>query len=182
MVSTFEPEVGGCWHDDVDRAILRNKDTILDEANRFDVDPIVLAGCIYVEQRYNYDFIDILTDVPLAFIDTSVGVAQVKISTVILLEDHGYIEPTGSGFTKNWSIAQRLHNDDAYSIKCAAAYLAYLEQRWDGAYDVSQDPSIWGTLYNIGERTPHGNPKPNWFGNKVAVTYSYINRLLGLGN
>ena len=179
MVSAFNPELGGNVYNSADRTIIDNKDEILSAAEKYGVDPYVLAGCIYVEQYYNYDFFDVLTDVPLFFMDTSVGIAQVKISTVCTLEENGYVEKVGHGFMKNWQVAYSLQNDSAYNINCAAAYLSYLQMRWDGAYDVSTDPAIWGTLYNMGERTPHSNPQSNWFGNKVNGYYWYMQLLLG---
>lgn len=69
-------------------------DTIIAIADKHNVNPIVLAGCIYSEQCLNVDWVDSVTDVLFRFMDTSIGVAQVKVSTAKMLEDKGYIPET----------------------------------------------------------------------------------------
>ena len=176
MVHALSRDVGGAVHNQADRVVTENKDIIKEMAANYNVDPNVLAGCIYVEQFYNYDWIDELTDVSLFFMDTSVGVGQVKISTAKLLAANGYIQPLES--ISNLQLAQKLQNDTVFNIQCAAAYLSYLDTYWDAAYDVSADPAIWGTLYNMGALTPQNNPKPNWFGEKVNGYGWYMELLL----
>ena len=178
MVPALNTELGGHAYNKADRAVINNKEAIKSAAEQYNVDANVLAACIYVEQYYNYNLIDDITDVSLFFMDTSVGLAQVKISTAKLLMERGYVQTYGNGSLQNLRIAKMLKSDNVYNIQCAAAYLSYLESYWDTAYDVSADPTIWGTLYNMGPLTPHGNPKPNWFGEKVGGYYWYMERLL----
>ena len=172
------PLAGGSVYNQADAIIVRNKKTIKSAAKQYNVDANVLASCIYVEQYYNYDWIDDVTDVSLFFLDTSVGVAQVKVSTATLLIQNSYLQSPENGQTKPLQIAKKLRYDNAYNIQCAAAYLSYLEAYWDKEYDVSTDPAIWGTLYNMGPRTPHGKPQPNWFGKKVGGYYRHMELLL----
>jgi len=78
------------------QVIRTNKSIIKNAATRYEVDPKILAGVIYVEQYYNVDWVDATTDW-IAFygiIDMSVGVGQVRHSTAILLEEKGYVSPT----------------------------------------------------------------------------------------
>uniref|UniRef100_UPI003A94FBDB hypothetical protein n=1 Tax=Ruminococcus sp. TaxID=41978 RepID=UPI003A94FBDB len=51
----------------------------------------ILAGVIYTEQVLNVNLIDVYTDCFAAssLVDTSVGIAQVKMSTAELVEDAG---------------------------------------------------------------------------------------------
>ena len=169
---------GGDFYTSVERGIKKNKDAILAAAAQYNVDPYVLAGCIYVEQQYNYNWVDDLTDVGLFFLDTSVGISQIRISNVLLLEELHYIEPSEFGFMKELCIAIKLQEDDVYSINCAAAYLAYLRDQWSPYYDVSLSPAIWGTLYNNGVGNPHSNPKPSIFGQRVANAIWHMEILL----
>ena len=176
MVHALSRDLGGAVYNQADRVIIENKDTIKGMAENYNVDPNVLAGCIYVEQFYNYDWFDKLTDVSLFFMDTSIGISQVKISTARLLSASGHIPPLDD--LSNLQLAQMLQDDATFNIQCAAAYLSYLDTYWDPAYDVSADPAIWGTLYNMGALTPHNTPKPNWFGEKVCGYGWYMELLL----
>lgn len=177
MVQAFNHEFGGDYYIPADIVIINNTTEIYEAADKYDVDPYVLAGCIYVEQRNNYNIIDEITDVSMYFLDTSVGVSQIKISNVRMLENLGYIDEVGTG-RKNLDIARKLRRDNAYNINCAAAYLSYLRMRWDGNFDVSKSAKIWGTLYNMGEGTPHPNPVANTFGEQVEACYWYMQLLM----
>lgn len=172
------PIAGGHAYNQADITIVNIRDNIIKAAEQYNIDKNVLAACIYVEQYYNYDLIDVITDVPLFFLDTSVGVAQVKISTAKLVAENGYVPAYGNGMLQNLQIATRLQNDDAYNIQCAAAYLSYLADCWDAVYDVSSDPAVWGTLYNKGVGIPHGSLGPNFFGERVSGYYWYMELLL----
>ena len=155
--------------------ISKNSEYIIKYAEMYDVDPYVVAGCIYVEQVTNVDWIDSL-DSTIAIktdLDTSIGVGQVKVSTARLLED------------------------EEKNICYVAAYLRYQTDIWEKEYpEITEDVAVLGTLYNLGHekrgegilgyifgfgnapRTPHSNPETNSFGNDVEAYYDLIGKLL----
>ena len=179
MMSSLDIEIGGDAYSDADLVILDNTEEIIEAAKTYNIDPYVLAACIHTEQSINYDMMDVLIDVPLFWMDTSVGISQVRISTVKLLEDNGYIDRIDTGLIAELEIANHLSNDNAYNVNCAAAYLSFIQTQWADNYDVSKNPAVWGTLYNQGNiRPPHPNPGPNNFGEKVAAKYWYMEMLL----
>ncbi len=166
----------------------------------YGVNPAILAGCIYTELTWNYNWVDELTDLPLYFLDTSIGIAQVKVSTAIMLEDSGYIAKTefsyivenlwyapGVGYVeannRNQAVATRL-TSPSESINYAAAYLSYIQDLWRDAYpQIDGKSDILGTLYNIGEYGSRGinsNPESRPFGDNVKNEYNYMRELLGI--
>ena len=166
--------------------------TIVEEASYFGVDPVVVAGVIVAEQTLNYNVIDSVTDW-MYFINPSIGIGQVKVSTAISIEKNTMISKVtetpfifldqtvwsvpGVGYVSGSyerAIAQRLKNDEQ-NIKYVAAYISYHQNQWAKAgYDISHRPEILATLYNIGERTPNGNPQSNDFGEFVGEHYEAI--------
>lgn len=78
----------------------------------------------------------------------------------------------------NFEIAQKLNSDDKFNIECVAAYLSVHQEQWRNTYDISGEPAILGTLYNLGARTPRVNPQPNPFGKKVKTCYWHMELLL----
>ena len=102
--------------------ISKNSEYIIKYAEMYDVDPYVVAGCIYVEQVTNVDWIDSL-DSTIAIktdLDTSIGVGQVKVSTARLLED------------------------EEKSICYVAAYLRYQTDIWEKEYpEITEDVALF---------------------------------------
>lgn len=173
---------------------------IIEVASRFGVDPVVVAGVIVAEQTLNVNFIDSLTDKPLYFMDTSIGIGQVKISTAKEVESHLSINPIietafvfmdmtvwsvpGIGLVAGsyeYALACRLENDEQ-NITYVAAYIAYIQEVWrDSGIDISEKPEILATLYNIGIGEPKANPQPNDFGSFVYEHYDEIEIILVFG-
>ena len=130
--------------------ITENAESIFEAAEKFDVDPYVLAGCIYVEQIKNVDLKDEFdsTLVLKAGFDSSVGIGQIKVSTAKLLQEEGYMpyieKPTfwGGllGMTREAKIAFELEDNET-NIYYAAAYLKYISNEWAEEY-----PNIWNEL------------------------------------
>ena len=163
----------------------------------YGVNPAILAGCIYTELTWNYNWIDDMTDLSLYYMDTSIGIAQVKVSTAVMLEENGYIAKTefshivenlwyapGVGYVeasnRNEAIAIRL-TSESESINYAAAYLSYWQNVWKNEYpEIDGRSAILGTLYNLGDRAndPNPNPSPNDFGINVRNEYEYMRELL----
>lgn len=185
--------------------IRRNATAIKNAGAYYQVNPAIIAACIYTEQITNVNVIDHLTDLPAFFIDTSVGIGQVKVSTAKMLEDKGYIEKTiyshsyqdwhAQGYIKKdvWyapaygyvegsrekAIAYRLTNESE-NINYVAAYLRYFQDKWKPYYpEIDGRTAILATLFNQGEvREPHNSPKSNWFGEKAKKEYYYMRELL----
>ena len=172
-----------------DKIIKDNAQYIKDAAAEFGVNPAILAACIYAEQRLNVDWKDDLTDRPLYFFDTSVGISQVRISTAKMLEDAGYMPKTESYkiyanrivVSREEAIADKLM-DNKTNVRYAAAYLAYWQDKWKDVYpEINKRTEILATLYNQGEvNPPHANPKPSPFGEYAKSVYNHLRGLLGL--
>ena len=178
---TFVPET------EEEMIIFKNAQNIRDAAKEYGVNPAILASCIYTEQTTNVDWIDSVTDRPLFFADTSIGVAQVKVSTAEKMENLGYM-PKTEGYKANGRIISRQEAiadklmDDAQCIRYAAAYLRYHQDEWKESYpEIDGRTGILATLFNLGERNPpHANPKPNDFGEKSKGSYGLMKNILGM--
>lgn len=151
---------------------------------KYEVNPVIVGGCIYAEQKRNVNFVDTLTDWVgfYGVLDTSMGIGQVKVSTAKMLEDKGYVsksKATDGGWnipfigsvsgTRTMVIAKRLENDKI-NIIYVAAYLRYWVDKWKWQYpQIGRKPAILGTLYNLGEnaKAPNPTPKANSFGKYV---------------
>ena len=180
-------EILGYISEDAAKKIIKdNIASIIEAGQEFSVDPVTIAGCIYSEQVLNVDWKDYFFDYPCYFLDTSIGVGQVKVSTAIILEDLGYIEKTEpvSNLTNMVSrkqlIAGKLLNDKA-NIRYVAAYLSAWQDVWESTIDISDKPEILGTLYNLGTRArkPNKNPSPNAFGSYLKTKYDMLYKLIG---
>lgn len=201
----------GLVSEEVARNIIKeNAQYINAAAEEFGVDPNVLSGCIYAEQVRNVDFKDNFDTflVVTPGLDSSVGVAQVKVSTAKLLQEKGYMpygkEPTWieqlCGISKETTIAFSLEDNET-NIYYAAAYLKYIIEEWSSEYPkIKEDIAIQATLYNLGHekiknnfldkilgtlfegfkepRIPHPSPSPNEFGDYVLGKYDLMPSLL----
>jgi len=156
----------------------------------YGVNPAIIAGCIYTEQITNVDWIDTLTDRSLYFLDTSIGIGQVKVSTARMLEDIGYVSVTRPykiyanriTISREEAIADKLM-DNEKNIFYVAAYLKYWQDKWADVYpEIAGRSAILGTLYNLGDRAnaPNPNPNSNPFGDIVKKNYHCMQELLGL--
>ena len=197
---------GNIPEEDAREIIRENSEDIIKYAEMYNVDPQVVAACIYVEQTENVDWKDSLDSVIAVTIglDTSIGIGQVKVSTVRLLEDTGYVEKTTSTWweekffhiSRTDKIAANLENDEK-NIRYVAAYLRFMMNRWENEYpDIDDDIVIQGTLYNRGHEKrgkgilryifgignepllPHANPGSDLFGEKVGEYYDLMGELL----
>ena len=145
--------------------IKKNSVDILLYSWYYEVDPNIVAGAIFVEQYYNYDWVDVLTDW-IAFygvIDMSVGLGQIRLSTAKFLEEKGYVPKTSAeeggwnipfiGFvhgTETMAREKRLEND-SWNIIYAAAYIRALSDIWREDFpEIDSRPDILGSLYNLG--------------------------------
>ena len=139
----------------------------------------------------NYNLLDEVLDVAVAKLgrDNSIGFTQIKVSAArFVCEQAGdpfnpyYLGPATEflipcAANRHSLLTQLL--DPHTNLVYATAYSAMILIRWKTAgYDISNDPEIFATLYNLGpfrsdgsERTPHGSPQPNSFGERAAQFY-----------
>lgn len=186
---------------EADQIIIDNAQNIKNAASKFGVNPVILASTIYAEQRLNIDWKDDITDgIGFYGVNTSIGVAQVRLLTAKFLEDKGYMPKItvqdggcggwnipGIGFvngTENMTRAKALENL-SISIMYATAYLKYFQDTWGDTYsEISGNTAILATLFNIGHEntTPNSNPKANDFGKfaKDNNNYYYVKSLIGV--
>ena len=183
---------------EAEKIIKDNAATIIKAGKKFNVNPAIIAGCIYAEQTMNVDAKDKYID-PLVYsygIDVSIGIGQVRISTAKKVESKGYMpkitvdefvisngEESIIDNQENNMRARALMND-GINIMYVAAYLSYIQDIWKNVYpQISGKSDILGTLYNIGEYGNNGvnsNPQSNAFGKTVKINYDKMQELLGL--
>ncbi len=194
------------WRD-ASEIIKRNATAIKNAGAYYGVNPAIIAACIYTEQITNVNSRDKLTDVLAYFLDTSIGIGQVKVSTAKMLEDEGYIASTkyrsmetyagtililwdtpgysnGTAYAsnRNEAIAKRL-TSESENINYVAAYLKYFQDRWKDVYpEIDGRTAVLATLFNLGENAnpPNPNPKSIPFGERAKEEYPYMRQLLGL--
>ena len=182
--------------------IVKYKDTIIEMAKRYGVNPGILATCIFTEQACNVGRIENNIDAIKGIFDsgTSLGIAQVTIDTAMSTEPYmdkkieakryltKYIaiwEIPGVGTfigTKEMAVKKRV-SDPIGSIEYAAAYIKRIQDKWKGKYSIIDgDTAIVATLYNNGvERSvPKENPGASDFGRYARANYYYLMSLLGL--
>ena len=172
------------------RIIEDNAKIIVQAATEFQVDPIMVGAVIYQEQAENVNFIDTLTDYlgGVLHINTSIGVAQIRLDTAEALEkEYPSLDPNRieSIFIDYNTVRVERLKDPFTNIRYAAAKIQFSQNRWNAAgHDISDKPSIVGTLYNIEDVNhpikPHGNPQPNNFGIGVGHSYPKVKILLQL--
>ena len=71
-------------------------------------------------------------------------------------------------------------NNPTWNVRYVAAYLKYWQDKWGATLDISGDPAILATLYNLGDRAnaPNTTPQPNQFGEYAANQYNHVAMLL----
>lgn len=143
------------------------------------------------------DILDFFTDNAAYFgLNSSVGLAQVMMSTAEFVEDQGYVTEQmlkDMGYSEGFAESKffdsetkaryaRL-NDDKTSALYAAAYIKYFQDLWADEYpEIADHPEILGTLYNLGHDNtePKKDPKTSPFGDYVAENYDLMGGLLGV--
>lgn len=183
--------------------IARNAESIKKAASKYGVNPAIIAACIYTEQVLNYNFLDSVFD-KISWIDPSVGIGQVLISTAKKIEEETDIEKieylgktiiTGRSIwnvpgygkfigTKEDAISKRLNNEEQ-CVEYVAAYLKMIQDLWWDAYPIIDGKTdILATLYNMGEyggeKGINSNPEPREFGIFAKNNYYHMQYLLGI--
>ena len=155
-----------------------NRKIIFEAAEKFTVDPYLL-GAIIIDEIARFAPIDTITD-PLGGyfigVNTSVGIAQVKIDTARGLIKNGYYNPNPRDnqlSSVNIQKVSRSHlyeyvKEPRHSIFFAAAKMRSVIDAWQKSIDISSSPEIIATLYSLKGKPPHSHPKPNDRGLEIA--------------
>jgi len=169
-------------------SILQNYASEIKDASReFKVNYVIVGSVIYQEQAKNVNFVDTLTDYigGLLYINTSIGIGQVRVKTAESLEKY-YSElcPYPEIIEDNMVRVERLKNP-LTNIRYVAAKIKFSQERWGAAgFNIDKNSDILGTLYNIEDVDspiePHDNPESNGFGKGVAKNYSKVKKLLDI--
>ena len=182
--------------DSVLTKIMRYKTLIKQTCYEFDVNPDILISIIYTERTLNFNWQDKLFDVAgaRAGYNTSVGLAQVKVSTAMWIELQ-YNDSTASFFPSvkyRYKIPFSRNRAEVIdkliavetNLRYAAAYLRLFIDFWRQRHlYIDENGAILGTLYSRGpyEKTgriiePSVKMKINKFGLLVEKNILIINR------
>lgn len=155
-----------------------HRDLVFTAAKKFDVDPHLL-GAIIIDEIARFSPFEILTD-PLggqfAGINTSAGIAQVKIETARGLIQKGYYNPDPADKRLSPQNIPKIFRQELYpylknpeySIFFAATKMRSLIDEWQKSVDISKSPNIIATLYSLKGKAPHAHPQPNDRGMQIA--------------
>ncbi len=155
-----------------------NREIILEAARKFTVDPYLL-GAIIIDEIARFAPIEMITD-PLGGyfigVNTSVGIAQVKIDTARGLIKNDYYNPNPRDNQLSSANIQKVSRSHLYeyvkeprhSIFFAAAKMRSVIDLWQKSIDISKSPEIIATLYSLKGKSPHPDPQPNDRGLQIA--------------
>lgn len=154
-----------------------NKDIIFFAAEKFNVDPYLLAG-ILIDETARVNPIEDITDMlAVEFLgkNTSIGIAQVKTDTARDLMLLGCYNPAPDKFSSKEKIKgasrQQIYNyvkEPKHSIFFAASRMRYFIDEWKRFIDLSKRPEIIASLYSLTKDNPKNNPQPNDRGLQIA--------------
>jgi len=152
------------------------KSLIEDAAQRQGIDKYML-GAILADEYLRMGPGDWFDWLALLEVDTSIGVAQIKIETARDLIREGLYHPNPvdndlSPENINTVAKDRFYKylkEPVHSINFSAARIKHLIKYWENDFDLSNRTDLIGTLYSIADETkpPHDTPKPNDRGQQV---------------
>jgi hypothetical protein len=163
-----------------------HRDLIFAAAKRFNVDPYLL-GAIIIDEIARFRVIEPITDSLLGYfigVNTSVGIAQVKIDTARDLIQSGYYSPNPDDPQLSKGKISKTSRSHLYtyvvqpehSISFAVAKMRSLIDAWQKYIDISKSPDIIATLYSLKGKTPHARPQPNDRGLQIANEFYKLAR------
>jgi len=146
-----------------------NKDIIFAAANKFDINPYLLAGII-IDELARLNPIEGITDMLSVYFigkNTSAGIGQVKTDTARGLMLSGYYNPDPNKFSSKEKIKKATRQQiyeyvkqPKHSIFFAAARIRGLFDDWKKFIDLNKNPEVLASLYSL-KKDPHSNPQPN---------------------
>ncbi len=154
-----------------------NKDIIFTAAEKFDIDPYLLAG-ILIDELARLNPIEKITDMLSVYFigkNTSAGIGQVKTDTAKGLMLSGYYNPDPDKFSSKEKIKKATRQQiyeytkqPKHSIFFVAARIRGFVDAWKKFINLREKPEIIATLYSLGDIDPHNNPQPNERGLQIA--------------
>ena len=161
--------------------LVANQKYIFSAAEHFRVDPFLLGAILIDEVAGILPFEAIFENIGAKAIglNTSVGVAQVKIDTANHLIRKGLYNPNPKDKKlpfRRMNPASRLYLapyiiEPKHNIFFAAALIRSFVDEWYKFVDLSKMPEIIATLYHLDHRPPHADPHHNARGEQIAVEF-----------
>lgn len=141
-----------------------------------------LLGAILIDEYLRKDWVDEWADKLAGFgRDSSVGVAQVKVSTAkdLIRGEFYNPEPKDKSFSPqniNKLPSRKLYkylDNPEHSIYFAGAKINMIIKAWSSYLDLREKPEILATLYSL-SKDPHSNPHANDRGKQIAGEFYKI--------
>jgi len=166
----------------VRRVFESHSNTIKKAAQEFKIDQHILGAILIDEIARLFPFEPIVEKIgaDIVGVNTSVGVAQIKIETANDLIKKELYNPHPSDkkipFSGNLTNENRRHLyqyvvQSKHSIRFAAAFIRYIIDFWSSYIDLAHRPEIIGTLYHKGYGNPHAHPESNKRGDQIAEEF-----------
>lgn len=162
----------------VKEKLITQRTNIFAASRTFEIDPY-LIGAILIDEIARLKPFEEITDALGPYVlgtDTTIGIAQVRISTANnLIKKDAYnpnpedtklhfkkLDRFGCIYLFNYLIQPR-HN-----IFFATAFIRSLIDEWHKKIDLAKRPEIIATLYHRGYKAPHSDPAPDERGSQIA--------------
>ena len=168
------------------KKIKAHRRLILDAAEKFVIDPYLLAAII-IDEIARLGPVEPILDalaVYMVGVNTSVGIAQIKIETARGLIKDGYYNPDPIQFPQqriDQVSRQHLYGylkEPKHNVFFAAARIRGFIDTWKKFVDLKKRPEIIATLYSLEKRKPHRNPKPNERGLQISGEFYQLAKKL----
>lgn len=154
-----------------------HKELIFEAAEKFKIDPYLL-GAIVIDEIAQFGLLENITDLLASYfigINTSTGIAQVKLETARGLIKDGYYNPNPhdpklARDKINKTPRKYLYQyvkEPKHSIFFAAARMRELIDKWKRFVNLAERPEIISTLYSM-YKLPHANPQANARGLQIT--------------
>ena len=162
----------------VKEKLLSGKEIIYESAEHFNLDPFQLGAILIDEIARMSPFEEIVDQIGVENfgVDTSIGLAQIKIDTANNIIKKKIYNPNPSDPKlpiKRLNRETRVYLykyliQPKHNILFEGAVLTDLINNWENYFDLKNNFDILATLYSLSSRTPHSNPKSNSRGLQIA--------------
>ncbi len=153
-------------------------------AKAFEIDPYLL-GAILIDEIARMKPFEEITDALGPYVlgtDTTIGIAQVRISTANNLIKKGAYNPNPEDASlpfKKLTHFNYIHLfnyliQPKHNIFFSAAFIWSLINEWSKKIDLAKRPEIIATLYHRGYVAPHNDPAPDERGSQIAEEFHML--------
>ena len=168
----------------VKERLVPQKTNIFTAATTFEIDPYLL-GAILIDEIARLKPFEEITDTLGPYVlgmDTTIGIAQIRISTANNLIKKGAYNPNPEDAQlpfKKLTHFDRIHLfnyliQPKHNIFFAATFIRSLINEWNKKIDLAKRPEIIATLYHRGYVAPHSAPAPDERGNQIAGEFHVL--------